>query len=167
MRRLACLLLVLGALMPGQASADERGFLQSLEGDWSGKGTVKPRFNVPAVNLTCTFQTRAQGLALSMNGSCTGLVLVRRSIGANLRAEGVRYNGTYIGPAGGRSALSGRRQGDAIRLAIRWAREVNGDRNADMVIRRIGGNVLKLSTHDLDPRTGKSVVTSEINLRRR
>lgn len=166
MRRLARTLLVVFVVMPGQALADEEGFLQSLQGNWLGKGMVKPRVGMPPVILDCAFETKARGLALSMNGTCRGLILVQRSLGASLRADGTRYSGTYVGPAGRRSALSGRRQGNAIRLSIRWSREVNGDRSADMVIQKIGGNGLKLSTHDLDPLTGKRVITSEINLKR-
>ena len=51
-------------------------------------------------------------------------------------------------------------------LAICWAKEVNGDRSARMTIEKIGSNGLRLTTVDTDPKTGKSVVTSQIDLRR-
>ena len=168
MRRSFCLLVVIPLLLLSQqAFAEEEGFLRSLQGNWSGQGTVKPRINMSPINLTCNFETQARGAALSMNGACRGLVLVRRAIGADLRAAGSRYSGTYIGPAGGRSALSGSRKGNVIRLAIRWSKDVNGDRNANMMIRKVGDNGLQLSTIDRDPATGKTVVTSEINLQRK
>lgn len=166
MRRLAGSLVLLLALGPAQALADEAGFLRSLQGEWLGTGMMKPSIGVPAVNLDCAFKTTASGQALAMNGTCSGMIVVQRSLGANLRADGRKYTGTYTGPSGRRSALSGQRRGDAIRLSIRWGRDVNGDRNADMVIQRIGGDRLKLSTHDRDPQTGESVTTSEINLTR-
>ena len=56
--------------------------------------------------------------------------------------------------------------GNAINLAIRWAKEVNGDRIAKMTIEKIGSTGMRLTTVDTDPKTGKSVVTSQINLRR-
>jgi hypothetical protein len=36
-----------------------------------------------------------------------------------------------------------------------------------MIIRKVGNNGLNLSTIDRDPATGKTVVTSEIDLQRR
>jgi len=56
--------------------------------------------------------------------------------------------------------------GNAIKLAIRWAKEVNGDRSASMTIEKVGSDGMRLTTVDTDPRTGKNVVTSQINLRR-
>jgi hypothetical protein len=168
MKRLFSSLTMIPLLLLSQhALAEEEGFLRSLAGNWSGQGTVKPRINMSPINLTCNFETQARGTALSMNGACRGLILIRRSIGADLRAAGGRYSGTYIGPAGGRSALSGNREGNVIRLAIRWSKDVNGDRSANMIIRKVGNNGLNLSTIDRDPATGKTVVTSEIDLQRR
>jgi hypothetical protein len=60
----------------------------------------------------------------------------------------------------------GTRRGDAIYLEVRWAKNVNGDRSAQMILQKIGDDGLKLSTNDVDPKSGKLVTTSEINLRR-
>lgn len=153
-------------LFSGAASAQEADFLRSLEGKWSGTGSVRARISSPAVNVNCNFGLQTGKATLSLDGSC-GLLLIRRAIRADLKtANGGRYSGTYVGPAGVPSALSGSRQGDAINLSIRWGREVNGDRRAEMTIRKVGENGLKLTTTDRDPATGKQVVTSEINLRR-
>ncbi len=59
-----------------------------------------------------------------------------------------------------------KRSGNAIKLAILWAKEVNGDRSARMTIEKIGSNGMRLTTIDTDPKTGKGIVTSQINLRR-
>ena len=167
MERLIRLLLAVPLLLlPGAASAQEASFLHSLQGDWSGTGSVRPRISASPINVSCSFALQADGSALSMNGACRGLLVVRRAIGADLQASGSRYRGTYVGPAGIPSALSGSRQGNAINLSVRWGREVNGDRRADMTIRKVGNTGLTLTTTDRDPATGQQVVTSEINLRR-
>ena len=45
-------------------------------------------------------------------------------------------------------------------------KEVNGDRSAKLRLEKVGDNGMRLTTIDTDPATGKSVVISEINLRR-
>jgi hypothetical protein len=54
-----------------------------------------------------------------------------------------------------------------INLAVRWAKEVNGDFAANMLIRKTGENGLSLLTIDRDPKTGRNVMTSDIVLQRR
>lgn len=167
MERLIRLLLAVPLVfLPGAAVAQEAAFLRSLQGEWSGTGSVRPRISAPAINVRCSFALQAEASTLSMNGACRGLLVVRRTIGADLQASGGRYRGTYVGPGGVPSALSGSRQGNAINLSIRWGREVNDDRRANMTIRKVGDAGLTLTTTDRDPATGRQVVTSEINLRR-
>ena len=150
------------AAMP--AAADESSFLSSLEGKWTGKGTVITRIGMPPINVNCTLSSDAKATALRMSGTCRGLVVVRRAIAADLAATGGRYSGTYTGPSGRPSALAGNRQGNAINLTVRWNREINGDRVAAMTIEKVGDNGLRLRTTDKDGRTGKTVVTSDIRL---
>jgi hypothetical protein len=167
-RKIIRLLLTLGAISftTGSGLADETAFLGSLEGKWTGGGTVLVRINRAPINVSCNFDSQANGAALSMRGTCRGLLVVSRSISADLRSNGANYTGVYVGPRGGRSALSGSRRGNAINLNVRWAREVNGDRSASLVVQKLGENGMRLSTIDEDPNSGKRVVTSEINLRR-
>jgi hypothetical protein len=146
------------------AAADESAFLSSLEGTWTGKGTVITRIGMPPINVNCTLSSDAKATALSMSGTCRGLVVVNRAIAADLAASGARYSGTYTGPSGRPSALAGNRRGNAINLTVRWNREINGDRVAAMTIEKIGDNGLRLRTTDKDGRTGKTVVTSDIRL---
>ncbi|MBB5574741.1 MULTISPECIES: hypothetical protein [Rhizobium] len=153
-------------LLPTLAAADESNFLQSLQGKWTGKGTVIRRIGTSPINVACTFALTATGPSLSMRGNCRGMLVVSRAISADLKVNGARYSGVYVGPSGGRSGLSGKRQGNTIDLAVRWAKEVNGDRTANMTIQEVGGNSLNLRTIDRDPGTGKSIITSEIALRR-
>ena len=148
------------------AQATEAAFLQSLDGNWSGKGTVKVRTNSSPINVTCKFNSDATETTLSLDGNCRGLVIVSRAIGARLKAVGTKYSGSYVGAGTGTAGLSGRRSGNAINLGIRWAKEVNGDRKAQMTVEKVGDNGMKLTTVDVDPETGKSVVTSAITLAR-
>ncbi|OCP02701.1 MULTISPECIES: hypothetical protein [unclassified Ensifer] len=149
------------------SSADEDAFLKTLGGNWAGTGTVRIRANMSPVNISCNFSSEASGRALSMEGVCRGMLLISRSIDAKLRYTGSSYSGSYLGPRGGRAGLNGRRRGDAINLTIRWAKEVNGDRSADLTLRRVGANGMQLKTVDVDPASGKRIVTSEINLKRK
>jgi hypothetical protein len=161
-------LLIAGALclFAAAAAADEQAFLGSLEGKWTGRGIVKVRADGVPINVSCSFDTRSAGLAFSMRGTCRGLILISRSISADLNYNGAHYSGTYIGPKGGRSGLVGNRRGSAINLTIHWAKEVNGDRRATLVLQKVGENGMKLTTLDDDPRSGGRIVTSDINLRR-
>lgn len=161
-------LLVGGALclFAAAAEADEQAFLGSLEGKWAGRGMVKTRADARPLNVSCNFNSQAAGLALSMRGTCRGLIVFSRSISADLAYNGADYNGIYIGPMGGRSGLVGKRRGNAINLIVHWAKEVNGDHRANMTLQKVGENGMRLTTIDVDPRSGGRIVTSDINLRR-
>jgi hypothetical protein len=167
MRRRACLLAVLAAICAVvPAYADESGFLKPLNGNWTGAGKVLRKIGGPPINVSCKFTISAPGSSIAMKGNCRSLLIINRAISAQLTARGSRYSGTYTGPSGATSQLSGSRQGDVINLAVRWARIVSGDRDANMTIRRQGSGQLTLRTIDKDLSSGKPVVTSEINLRR-
>ncbi|MCV3737865.1 hypothetical protein OCK02_16795 [Rhizobium sp. TRM96647] len=146
------------------AAADENAFLRSLSGDWTGNGTVIMRIGRPAVSVDCRLRSDAGAASISMKGNCSALAFFRRAISAKLNARGARYSGIYIGPSGQPSALSGRRKGGTINLAVRWNRVVNGDRKAEMTIQKLGDNGLRLRTVDHNPSNGKTVVTSDIRL---
>ena len=148
------------------AQAGEADFLQSLDGSWTGKGTVKVRTDSSPVSVTCKFSSDSTANSLSLDGNCRGMVIVSRAISANLKANGRKYAGSYVGAGSGTAGLSGARKGNAINLGISWAREVNGDREARMTVEKVGEQGMRLTTVDQDPKTGKNVVTSRIDLRR-
>jgi hypothetical protein len=155
-----------GLCVAAPAAADEAGFLQPLSGNWTGTGKVTRKIGSSPINVSCKFNITAPGASISMRGNCRGLLVINRAISADLTARGTRYSGTYVGPSGAPSQLSGSRQGDVINLAVRWARLINGDRNANMTISKRGNSQLSIQTVDRDPASGKTVVTSEISLRR-
>lgn len=160
--------LLAGCLLTASAAADadEANFLSSLQGNFSGKGTVKVTTDAPTVNVSCTFNSDATSSSLSLDGNCRGLVVVTRAISANLKARGAKYTGVYVGSRTGPAQLAGSRSGNAISLGIRWAAEVNGDRKARLTVEKTSGDGMRLTVTDVDPKTGKSVVTSRIDLKR-
>ena len=148
------------------AQAAEADFLQSLGGNWSGKGSVKVDADSPSISVNCKFASDTTDSSMKLDGNCVGLVVFSRPIGARLKTDGKSYTGTYIGSGTGPAGLNGRRSGNSLNLGIRWAKEVNGDRTAKMKLEKVGADGMRLTTVDTDPRTGKSVTTSQINLRR-
>lgn len=162
--RLTVILAIL--LLAQPTGAAEPGFFASMAGKWSGKGSFRVNTKAPAVSVSCSFAADASAATLTLDGNCRGMVLVSRSIGVRLKADGQRYGGTYIGSRTGPAALSGRRRGDVLNLGIRWAKPVNGDRDAEMRVEKLGQNAMRIVTIDRDATTGKSVVTAQVDLKR-
>jgi hypothetical protein len=150
----------------GIAHAADADFLKSLSGNWAGKGSVKVEADSSPISVDCKFASDTTDTSMALDGKCTGLIVVSRAIGANISTDGTSYKGTYIGSSTGPAGLSGKRSGNALNLGIRWASDVNGDRAAKLRLEKVGDNGMRLTTVDTDPATGKSIVISEINLRR-
>ena len=166
-RTLATIFVVASTLSFGAiAHAADAEFLKSLDGNWGGKGSVKVEANSAPINVSCKFSSDTTESSMALDGSCTGMVVVSRAIGATIKTDGKSYKGTYIGSSTGPAGLSGKRSGNALNLGIRWAKDVNGDRSAKLRLEKVGDNGMRLTTVDTDPATGKNVVISEINLRR-
>lgn len=165
-RRLISTIALSTILLAPPAMANEAQFLSTLKGSWKGTGTVTTKIGSRPINVNCTFDSIPSGPSLQMKGTCRGLVVVRRAISADLRANGTRYRGNYVGPSGIPSALSGSRSGNSINLSIAWKRVINGDRIAGMTITKVGNNGLRLRTTDKDGPNGPTVVTADIRLTR-
>lgn len=152
---------------PASASTEDAAFLRSLSGQWTGGGSVKTRANRAPIKVSCSFSSVGEATSLSLNGACRGFVVIRRKIGADLKISNGRYRGTYIGAGTGPAGLTGRRSGNALLLDILWAKSVNGDRKARLTVEKVGARGMRLITTDRDPATGRMVVTSRIDLRRK
>lgn len=162
-----CMTAAVATLLLGQPiHAAEPGFFASMAGKWSGNGSFRVNTKAPAVSVSCSFAAKASSVTLALDGNCQGMVLISRSIGVRLKAEGQRYGGTYIGSRTGPAALSGRRRGDVLNLGIRWAKPVNGDRDAEMRVEKLGQNAMRIVTIDRDATTGRSVITAQVDLKR-
>ncbi|OBQ80372.1 MAG: hypothetical protein EOQ55_22285 [Mesorhizobium sp.] len=160
-------LVLAGCLMTAaSAYADDADFLRSFQGSFAGNGTFKVSANAPTVNISCDFKSGATSTSLSLDGKCRGLILMTREISADLKATGRGYSGVYIGSRTGPAQLNGSRSGNALNLGIRWAKEVNGDRKAQLTVEKTGSDSMRLTVTDTDPKTGKTMVTSRIDLQR-
>lgn len=153
------------AVLPAVAHGED-GFFTSLAGKWAGRGTVRVEARSTPVSVSCSFASSTTARSMDLDGSCTGLIVVSRDVGAVIRSEGTRFRGVYRGSRTGPAALSGTQSGNSLNLAIRWASNVNGDRSAALKLEKVGKNGMRLVTTDKDPDTGKSVVTSNIDLKR-
>jgi hypothetical protein len=166
MRLLAAAAIACATLVPAGAMASEEDFLKSIAGQWTGSGTVLRKLGGENVNVTCNMKSSANAANYAMDGACRALVVVSRSFNARVKAAGTRYSGTYTGVSGKPSSLAGSRRGDTINLDVTWANEIYGDRKATMTIQKVGTNGLRIRTIDKDPTSGKSIVTTQLNLKR-
>jgi hypothetical protein len=166
MRILPLTLFAFASLAPIGAMASEADFLQSIQGQWSGGGTVLTKLGGNNVDVSCKMKSTAKTTNLAMDGSCRALVVVTRSFTARVKAEGTSYSGTYVGVSGKPSTLQGQRTDDTINLNVTWAAVEYGDNKAVMTIQKVGADGLRIQTVDKDPQTGKSVVTTDLKLKR-
>lgn len=153
-------------LLSGVAHADDTRFLAGFQGKFAGKGMVKISADAPTVNVTCDFNSNATASSLALDGRCRALVLVTRDISANLKVSGAKYSGTYVGSRTGPARLNGKRSGNAINLVINWAKPVNGNNQSQLIVEKRGQDGMRLKVVDFDAKTGKNIVTSQIDLRR-
>jgi hypothetical protein len=148
------------------ALADDSAFLASFAGSWSGKGKFRITTGSSPVTVSCAMDASASATSLSLDGKCRGMVVASRRIGVTLKTDGQAVSGSYVGSTTGPAGLSGARRGNAFDLSIRWAKTVNGDRSAKMKVEKVGERAMKLTTIDVDPKTGEAIVTGEIDLTR-
>lgn len=167
MRAVLIIALLSFSSLPITPHASEAEFLKSLSGDWKGSGMILIKIGGSKVNVSCDLKSDATASTFSMQGKCRGLAVITRAFSASVKAAGQRYTGNYTGPSGQPSKLAGMRKGNALNFDVTWGRIINGDRSANMMIEKSGENGLRLQTIDRDPASGKSVVTSRIDLQRR
>lgn len=166
MRIVLAILLVYAALGPVAAVASEADFLKSIEGNWSGGGTVLTKLGGSNVGVSCKMKSSANAANFAMDGSCRALVVVTRNFTARVKATGRSYSGTYVGVSGKPSTLQGSRNSNTINLNVTWAAVEYGDKKALMTIQRVGADGLRIQTVDQDPQSGKSIVTTDLKLKR-
>ncbi|TCR65951.1 hypothetical protein [Rhizobium sp. BK376] len=166
MRIVPVLLLAYATLGPVAAMASEADFLKSIEGQWSGGGTVLAKLGGSNVDVSCKMKSSANAANFAMDGSCRALVVVTRSFTARVKATGTSYSGTYVGVSGKPSTLQGSRSSNTLNLDVTWAAVEYGDKKAVMIIQRVGDDGLRIQTVDKDPQSGKSIVTTDLKLKR-
>lgn len=112
-------LLAQPSLAERETDRDAAGFLSSLEGRFSGSGTLQ-RAGGSSRSLTCAFNGDQQGTRLSLEGSCSTAIVLGTKIQIELRLDPQtgRYVGTFRESTGTVANLSGRRQGQRLTLAF-------------------------------------------------
>jgi hypothetical protein len=100
-----------------------------------------------------------------MRGTCRALVVISRSISSDLVVSGYNYSGRHSGPEG-EATLQGQHSDNSLDLALHWDQPVRGDQDARMEVRLLAPDELTLRTLDQDALTGRSIVTTDLRLRR-
>lgn len=115
----ALLVLAQPAIAEREAESDEASFLSSLEGRFSGNGTLQ-NAGGGSHSLTCQFNSGQQGSRLSLDGSCTTGAVFSTTIRIELRHDPKtgRYAGTFRESMGTVANLAGKRQGQRLTLAF-------------------------------------------------
>jgi hypothetical protein len=147
------------------AATPEEAFVQRFDGSWRGSGTVQENFESSTHNISCRMTGQGQGTAIDVSGSCRAAVIFTRQIGASVRfdpATGL-YTGTYVGSPTGPARLVGKRQGDTMHLNVTWAKPINGDREAQMIIVN-SGTRLRIVITDKVGGSGPARPMVDINL---
>jgi len=108
---------------PGLAEQElgraETGFLSSLEGRFSGNGTLQ-NADGSSRSLTCRFNGEQEGARLSLDGSCTAAAIFSATIRIELRHDPKSggYVSSFRESTGTVADLSGKRQGQRLTLAF-------------------------------------------------
>lgn len=102
-----------------EADSDEARFLSSLEGRFSGNGTLQNAGGSSRA-LSCRFNGDQQGQNLSLDGSCTAAAIFSTTIRIELRHDPKtgHYAGTFRESMGTVANLAGKRQGQRLTLAF-------------------------------------------------
>ncbi|HZH53684.1 MAG TPA: hypothetical protein VEZ16_17600 [Microvirga sp.] len=159
---------ILLGICPLGAQAAENAFLDRFKGRWVGSGQVQRNAETSPWQVSCAIDGDTGSDRISIQGDCRAALILQRRIGADLTydARTGLYRGVYTGARVGPARLSGRRNGDVMRLTIAWPRPVNGDTQAEMLIHNEGG-VLRITVMDNLAPGGPVQRTSELVLRQR
>ena len=116
---IALLMLAQPALAEPKADSGETSFLSSLEGRFSGNGTLQ-NAGGSSRSLKCKFDGDQQGSRLSLDGSCSTAAIFSATIRIELRHDPRtgRYAGTFKESTGTVANLAGQRQGQRLTLAF-------------------------------------------------
>lgn len=142
--------------------------LPDLSGTWRGTGEVQRNENADPINVRCeiTGTGNTNNTEFGFAGACRALLIMKREIGAEIVRRGERFSGIYTGSNAGPAALSGTMtEPDTLTLNMRFEREINGDDQAVMTIRRPTDNTFTIVTRD-KMESGAEIVTADITFSR-
>lgn len=137
--------------------------MPDIAGDWTGKGTVRRNDSSDPINVNCAITGQQGQNEIGFKGNCRALLVVRRPIEATFKFVGDKVTGTYVGsPAGGPAELSGTAVSPTQwAIDMTFARPVNGDRNATMLIDNPGTGTFRIVTKD-KVASGAEVTTTDV-----
>lgn len=119
------------------ASSTEVQFLGDMSGQWSGSGKAYLK-NLGNVSASCNMKADSADSEISLSGKC-GVLFFSIGLGLQLKDEGEnQFTGLYTGSRTGPAKLQGVLEGNRLVMDITWNGEVNGDRDAKMVLERTG-----------------------------
>ncbi|MFN3662270.1 hypothetical protein [Yoonia sp.] len=157
-----CAALLLTLPVSTTLQAGEAAFLQQFSGSWAGGGAVRLSPEDSAINVSCEFHGQSTESTATLDGSCTGMLVVSRDINARLEVENGTYSGTYVGSPRGTAALAGDREGSSLALMMQWP----GHPPAEMTLQNPAEGQMVLTTIEPHPETGEPVATAELELLR-
>jgi hypothetical protein len=152
-----------------EAQPAEAAFLERFRGTWAGEGTVRRSIDPAPWHVRCVLNGTPGPNHISIQGTCTGAVIIQRQIGAELTFDPRArvYRGVYVGARVGPAGLAGTRGGDVVSLTVTWPAPVNGDTRAQMTIHNRGDGTLRIVTEDNLTPGGPIQQTSNLVLQRR
>lgn len=154
----ALLVLAQPGLAEPEGASGETGFLNSLEGRFSGNGTLH-NAGGSSRSLKCRFNGDQEGARLSLDGSCSTAAIFSTTIRIELRHDSKtgRYAGTFRESTGTVANLSGRRQGQRLTLAFNeTAESVRPNPPATLTISR-QDNGVELTLRGSQPGKGQNL----------
>ncbi len=163
MRALSAALIAATMMVAIPANASEAEFLETLEGNWSGGGSIRLKPEDNPITVDCKLSSVAASESLSMDGSCNAMIVMSRAIGADLNVNGTSYSGTYTGAARGTATQAGSRSGETVNLQVAWP---ESGRAATMQLSAAGGS-MRIVTTEAHPDTGEAIVTAQLSFQRR
>jgi hypothetical protein len=165
----AAIALVLLATGRPAAQPVEAAFLERFRGTWAGGGTVQRSIDPSPWQVRCVLNGAPGPNRISIQGTCTGALIIQRQIGADLTFDPRSrvYRGVYVGARVGPAGIAGTRGGDVVSLAITWPAPVAGDTRAAMTIHNRGDGTLRIVTEDNLTPGGPIQQTSNLVLQRR
>jgi hypothetical protein len=115
----ALLMVTQPALAEQEGDSGEASFLNSLEGRFSGNGTLQ-NAGGSSRSLKCQFEGDQEGSRLSLDGTCSTAAIFSATIRIELRLDPKtgRYAGTFRESTGTVANLAGKRQGQRLTLAF-------------------------------------------------
>ncbi len=170
--------LVLGAAFilaparpPLHASPDDRSLLQSMAGNWKGRGTVRRTAGAATEPVSCRLDSRfdEKAFKLSMAYVCLGVDVKVETRGTLTYVPADKaYRGSWhtVG-AKAKATGTGKRSGKTVRFSLDgFHPETNEPMRSQLTLTLNGAKRLANTLNAVDPKSGKSFRAFSVNFRK-